>query len=135
MLFKKFNCDTIYHIKKDKKNEKAKLQAIIFKDNKLVVMYREKAGRVYFTFPGGGQNKAKRSQTVLFENAKKNLELTLSQSNKFTHTKTKKHFNTFFCASGLMASLAQAKAKSLKLLEQTFTFQVLCLLTKCKISH
>lgn len=31
-------------------------RAIIFKDNKMVVMYREKNDRVYYTFPGGGMN-------------------------------------------------------------------------------
>ncbi len=29
-------------------------RAIIIKDNSLVVMYREKEGRKYYTFPGGG---------------------------------------------------------------------------------
>ena len=31
-------------------------RAIIFKDNKMVTMYREKNGRVYYTFPGGGMD-------------------------------------------------------------------------------
>lgn len=29
-------------------------RGIIFMDNKLVVMYREKDGRIYYTLPGGG---------------------------------------------------------------------------------
>ena len=31
-------------------------RAIIFKDNKMVAMYREKNGRTYYTFPGGGMD-------------------------------------------------------------------------------
>lgn len=31
-------------------------RAIIFTDNKIVAMYREKNDRVYYTFPGGGKN-------------------------------------------------------------------------------
>lgn len=31
-------------------------RAIIFNENKMVVMYREKNDRVYYTFPGGGMN-------------------------------------------------------------------------------
>lgn len=31
-------------------------RAIIFKDGKMVSMYREKTGRVYYTFPGGGMD-------------------------------------------------------------------------------
>ena len=31
-------------------------RAIVISQNKLVTMYREKEGRVYYTFPGGGKN-------------------------------------------------------------------------------
>ncbi|MBE5755665.1 MAG: NUDIX domain-containing protein [Clostridiales bacterium] len=31
-------------------------RAIIFKDEKMVAMYREKNGRTYYTFPGGGMD-------------------------------------------------------------------------------
>ena len=31
-------------------------RAIIFSEDKMVVMYREKNDRVYYTFPGGGIN-------------------------------------------------------------------------------
>lgn len=30
-------------------------RAIIFEDNKIILMYRERQNRVYFTFPGGGK--------------------------------------------------------------------------------
>ncbi len=36
----------------EKKRERAR--AIIFREGKFVSMYREKQGRIYYTFPGGG---------------------------------------------------------------------------------
>ena len=34
--------------------KKSRARAIIFSNGKLVTMYREKAGRIFYTFPGGG---------------------------------------------------------------------------------
>ena len=34
--------------------KRKRARAIIFKDNKIVAMYRERKGIIYYTFPGGG---------------------------------------------------------------------------------
>lgn len=111
------------------------MQAIIFKDNKLVVMYREKAGRVYFTFPRGGLEQGETLTDCVVRECKEEFGIDIKPIKQVYTYENQTSLQHFFCVSGLVASLAQAKAKSLKLLEQTFTFQVLCLLTKCKISH
>ena len=36
------------------KEKRTSVRAIIFKDDKIVSMYREREGRIFYTFPGGG---------------------------------------------------------------------------------
>jgi ADP-ribose pyrophosphatase YjhB (NUDIX family) len=98
VLFKKFNCDTIHHIKKDKKMKRQSCRAIIFKDNKLVVMYREKAGRVYFTFPGGGLEQGETLTDCVVRECKEEFGIDIKpikQVYTYENQKTLQHF--FLC--------------------------------------
>ena len=42
--------------------KRLRVGAIIIKDEKLVSMYRERNGRVYYTFPGGGAEEGESEQ-------------------------------------------------------------------------
>lgn len=44
------------------KVKRARVRAIILKDEKLVSMYRERGERVFYTFPGGGQEESETEQ-------------------------------------------------------------------------
>ena len=43
-------------------SKRLRIGAIILQDGKLVSMYRERQGRVYYTFPGGGAEKGESEQ-------------------------------------------------------------------------
>ena len=57
------------------KTKRNAVRAIIFVDDKIMSMYREKNDRIYYTFPGGGKNKMKAKKIVLSERLRKSLAL------------------------------------------------------------
>ena len=44
------------------KEKRIRVGGIIFQDGKIVSMYREKEGRIYYTFPGGGKEEGETEQ-------------------------------------------------------------------------
>ena len=50
-----------------KKIKRKAVRAIVFVENKIMSMYRERDNSIYYTFPGGGQEKSEIKKNVLLE--------------------------------------------------------------------
>ena len=70
-------------------------RAIIFAADKLVAMYREKTDRVYYTFPGGGQNENETEIACVEREVKEEFGLDVKAQKKvyvYTDEKTEQAF-------------------------------------------
>ena len=72
-------------------------RAIIFIENKIVVMYREKNDRVYYTFPGGGINEGETIRNCVIREVKEEFGIDLEPIKEvyiYENEKTIQHFLT-----------------------------------------
>ena len=58
-------------------NKKNRARAIIFKDNKIVAMYRERENRVFYSFPGGGAEEGETLQECVVREVFEEFGLTV----------------------------------------------------------
>lgn len=78
-------------------------RAIIFKDNKMVVMYREKKDRVYYIFPGGGINEGETKKDCVVREVVEEFGINVEPMKEvyfYENEKTIEHFFTCNWVSG-----------------------------------
>ena len=72
-------------------------RAIIFSEDKMVVMYREKNDRVYYTFPGGGINEGETIENCVIREVKEEFGIDVEPIKEvylYENEKTIQHFLT-----------------------------------------
>ena len=82
-------------------------RAIVFTDDKLVVMYREKHDRVYYTFPGGGLEENETLETCVKRECLEEFGIEvepIKEAYIYEDEKTKQHFFLVKWIGGEMGS-------------------------------
>lgn len=86
-------------------------RAIVFKDDKLVVMYREKNDRVYYTFPGGGLEEGETLEQCVIRECKEEFGIDVEPVKQVYTYENETTIQNFFLCSWIGGELGSGQGE------------------------
>ena len=86
-------------------------RAIIFHDNKLIVMYREKNDRAYFTFPGGGKEENETNEECVKRECLEEFGITVEPQKEVYTYKDEKSLQHFYLCNWVGGELGSGQGE------------------------
>ena len=86
-------------------------RAIIFSEDKMVVMYREKNDRVYYTFPGGGINEGEDVESCIIREVKEEFGIDVEPIKEVYLYENEKSIQHFFTCKWLSGELGSGEGE------------------------
>lgn len=80
-------------------------RAVIFKDDSIILIYRESKYGKYYVFPGGGQEKFENKEECVIRECKEELGINISVSKQLYEVKGDDIFQNFFLCDWLSGEI------------------------------